>query len=437
MKQNKFFKIISLIVTLILAFVPFINVQAEENISVTKRTYIYVDEENTNRRESKYLTSKGYAFCITPEKTGAREGIEYKYAGIENNNELIYLMLYGDNEDDYDYLTKQLAIWKEINNFLPDYYLNNSNLEIMNRVDSLINKAKANSVNYSLESSVELDYDESKFESTLINGKRYTKSGIITTHITNGMSTEYKLEGAPTGTKLFDLNNNELNSISDGTKFYIVVPTGLIKEEITFSVSITASGVTKKAERYTPTTGDWQDMVIITSESTTATDKMTFTIGNKKIDNACEFIDGKYYDEDGNETDKENFLTTCEIHKCEKVDGIYFDENGQVTDVDSYDKQCVKHTCEIIGDTYYDSLGNKTTKDEYRTQCELVSCEIINGKYFGNEGDVVTPQEFRNQCEAQIVPVPDTKTSSIISIIIGISMLAIAAKCIFNYSKNN
>lgn len=437
MKQNNFFKTISLIVTLILAFVPFINVQAEENISVTKRTYIYVDEENTNRRESKYLTSKGYAFCITPEKTGAREGIEYKYAGIENNNELIYLMLYGDNEDDYDYLTKQLAIWKEINNFLPDYYLNNSNLEIMNRVDSLINKAKANRVNYSLESSVELDYDESKFESTVINGKRYTKSGIITTHITNGMNTEYKLEGAPTGTKLFDLNSNELNSISDGTKFYIVVPTGLIKEEITFSVSITASGVTKKAERYTPTIGDWQDMVIITSESTTATDKMTFTIGNKKIDNACEFIDGKYYDEDGNETDKENFLTTCEIHKCEKVDGIYFDKNGQVTDVDSYDKQCVKHTCEIIDDTYYDSLGNKTTKDEYRTQCELVSCEIINGKYFGNEGDVVTPQEFRNQCEAQIVPVPDTKTSSIISIIIGISMLAIAAKCLFNYSKNN
>lgn len=435
MKENKFFKIMSLIVTLILVFVPFLNVHAEGNFSISKKTYIYVDE-STNRREPKYLTSKGYAFCITPEKTGAREGIEYEYVGLENNNELIYLMSYGNNDDDYDYLTKQLAIWKEINNFLPDYYLNNPNLEIMTRVNSLINKARANRIDYSNGSSVELDYDESRFESTIISGKKYTKSGIITTHITNGMTTGYKLEGAPEGTKLFDLNNNELNSITDGTKFYIAVPTGLIREEITFSINITASGVIQRAERYTPITGDWQDMVIIRTESTSASDKMTFKIGNTKVEKSCEYVDGKYYDEDGNETDKKTFLTTCEIHKCDKVDDIYFDENGKVTDVDTYDKQCVKHTCEIIGDTYYDSLGNKTTKDEYRTQCELVSCEIINGKYFGNEGDIVTSQEFRNQCEAQIVPVPDTKTSSIISIIIGSLMLAVAGKCIYNYSKN-
>ena len=435
MKQNKIFKIIALVVTLLLVFAPFINVYAEENILITKKTYINVDE-STNRREPKYLTSKGYAFCITPERTGAREGIEYNYVGVENNNELIYLMSYGNDDNDNDYLTKQLAIWKEINHFLPDYYLNNPDLKIMDSVDSLINKAKSNRVDYSKETSVKLEYDDAKFEATEINGKKYTKSGIITTYITNGMSTGYELEDAPAGTKVFDLSNNELNSITDGTKFYIAVPTGLIKEEITFSINVTASGVIKRAERYIPTTGEWQDMVLLKSEATSASEKMIFKVGSKKIENSCELIDGKYYDENGNETDKKTFLTTCEIHKCEKVDELYFDENGKITDVDTYDKQCVKHTCEIIGDTYFDSLGNKTTKDEYRTQCELVSCEIINGKYFGNEGDIVTPQEFKNQCEAQIVPVPDTKTSSIISIIIGSLMLAVAGKCIFSYSKN-
>ena len=436
MKKNKIFKIISLAITLLLVFAPYINVNAEGNMSVTKKTYINVDDTNTNRREPKYFTSRGYAFCITPDRTGAREGIEYKYVGEENNDLLIYLLSYGDNSNDYDYLTKQLAIWKAVNNFLPDYYINNPNIEVLYRANSLINEARENASKYNKNTSVELDYDNSTFESTKIDGTLYNKSGIITAHIVNGNKTGFELEGVPSGTKLFDLNGNEIDDLKDGTQFYIAVPVKWIIEEINFSLTVTAEGAVKTAERYAPTTGDWQDLVVLTNETTKASKKITFKIGNKNRDNKCELIDGKYYDEEGKETDKKTFLTTCEVHKCDKVDEFYFDQEGNITDVDTYDKQCVKHTCEIIGDTYYDSLGNITTKDEYRTQCELVSCEIINGKYFGNEGNIVTPQEFRNQCEAQIVPVPDTKTSSIISIIIGTLMLAVAGKCVISYSKN-
>ena len=437
MKNKKIFKVISLVVTLLVVFLPYINVNAESEMSITKRTFVYVDTEHSNRRESKYFTSKGYAFCITPEKTGAQEGIEYKYVGTEDDDVLIYLLSYGDNGDDYDYLTKQLAIWKEVNNYLPDYYIKNPDFEVLKRVDAVINEARAKAVDYSVSSSVELSSDNYEFEITEINGAKYYRSGVITAHITNGISTDYELENAPMGTKIFNLNNEELNELEDGSKFYVAIPLGLVKEQITFSINVTVSGVVKTAERYVPTKGYWQDMVILTSKSTTASKKMTFKVESQINENICEFVDGKYYDEEGNVTDKKTFLTTCEVHKCEKVDEFYFDEESNIVDVDTYDKQCVKHTCEIIGDTYYDSLGNKTTRDEYRTQCELVSCEIINGKYFGNEGDIVTPQEFRNQCEAQIVPVPDTKTSSIISIIIGLSMLAVVGKCLISYSKNN
>ena len=437
--MKKVFKKLFAVLLIAIVAVSFTNVNAKE-ITITNKEYVYPDQENSNRRESKYITSQGFAYCITPVRPGAPSGATLSFMGNVNNGGLLYLLETANSESSYEYLATQLAIWKYANEYLPDYY-NNQNLAVVKRSEELVRKAEEHS-NYSTpESSVSLEYDGEEF--SILNPKMRNqenaplKSGTFTVHITNGQSTSIEFIGAPEGTKAYDMSSNELKSITNGTKFFIIVPTKT-DEEINFTVKVTAEGSVKTIERYTTGDGEYQDLVLTTSRATSDSDQMSIKIKEqRKTSNSCEFIDGKYYDEEGNEIDQKTYLTTCEVHKCEKIGSYYFDEDGNIADEETYDKQCVKHTCEKIGNTYYDSLGVITSYDEYRTQCELVSCEIINGKYYGNEGDIVTPQEFKNQCEAQIVPVPDTATSSVISITIGLLMLAVAGKCIIKYRKNN
>ena len=439
--KRKLKKIFNIITILVVAL-SFTSVYAKD-ITITDREYVYPSQENSNRREVKYITTKGYAYCITPVRPGAPSGAKLSFMGNVNNGGVLYLLEKANSENNSDYLATQLAIWKYANEYWPDYYYNNSNLEVVKKADNLVEEAYNNSDYKTSETSITLEYDGSEF--SILNPKmRYqdkppVKSGTFTVHVTNGQSTSIEFIGAPEGTKAYDMSGNELNSITNGTQFYIIVPTASSEDElINFNVKVTADGVMKTVERYTTGNGEYQDLVVIGTKSSSDSDQLSFKISREhEITNKCEFVDGKYYDEEGKEIDHKTYLTKCEVHKCEKVEGYYFDEDGNITDEEIYDKQCVKHTCEKIGNTYYNSLGVITSYDEYRTQCELVSCEIINGKYYGNEGNIVTQQEFKNQCEAQIVPVPNTKTSSIISIIIGLLMLAIAGKCIIKYQKNN
>ena len=440
--KRKITKIVGILLIAVLA-ITYVNVNAKE-ITITERQYVYPDAENSNRREPKYIVSNeyGYGYCITPFRKGTSEGSQLQYIGTINDGGLAYLLDTAKNND-HDYLVTQLAIWRYTEKGLPDFYVNNSNLAVVRESDEYARNAQFHKDYHMQETSVELEYDGSAFEvlhPTLIADKQPLKSGKFTAHITNGQTTAIEFEGAPNGTKAYGTDGKELNSITDGTQFYIVVPTAMIGEEyVDFNVKVSASGIVKTVEVYSIGDENYQDLITLSSRKTSDSDELTFRVKGHRVDtdNKCEFVDGKYYDEDGNEIDQKTYLTTCEVHKCEKVDKYYFDEDGNITTEETYDKQCVKHTCEKVGDTYYDSLGVITTYDEYRTQCELVSCEIINGKYFGNEGNIVTPQEFRNQCEAQIVPVPDTATTSIISIIIGLLMLTVAGKCIINYRKNN
>jgi len=442
--KRKMKKIVAILLIAVLA-VSFVNVNAKE-ITITKRNYVYPDAENSNRREPKYLISNefGYGYCITPERKGTSEGSNLQFIETIDDGGLLYLLETANNDNDYEYLATQLAVWRYIGKTLPEYYTRNNMLDVVRKSDEYARDAQFHRNNGSMkETSVELEYDGAAFEvlnPTMIADKQPVKSGILTAHITNGQTAAIEFKGAPKGTVAYAKNGTKLNSIKDGTEFYIVVPTAMIGEEyVDFTVKVSASGILKTIERYSIGDENYQDLITVSTRETSDSDELSFRIKGHEVesDNKCEFVDGKYYDEDGNEIDQKTYLTTCEVHKCERVDEYYFDEDGQITDEETYDKQCVKHTCEKVGDTYYDSLGVITSYDEYRTQCELVSCEIINGKYYGNEGDIVTPKEFKNQCEAQIVSVPDTATTSIISIVIGLLMLAVAGKCVLEYRKNN
>ena len=59
----------------------------------------------------------------------------------------------------------------------------------------------------------------------------------------------------------------------------------------------------------------------------------------------------------------------------------------------------------------------------------------MNGKYIGVNGNEVSHDEFVKQCRAQIVAVPDTATTGIISTIIGLSILALIGKFVIKNHK--
>ena len=108
--MRKNLKITSLIVILLLiCTVGIVNVSAQEAMKITRKTYI-----NTgvgSRREAKFYTNKGYAYCITPHRTGPGEGTTLNYIGSNKGGGVAYL-LNKTGTSDMDYLVYQLAIWK-------------------------------------------------------------------------------------------------------------------------------------------------------------------------------------------------------------------------------------------------------------------------------------------------------------------------------------
>ncbi len=425
--MKKILKSTIIILLVALTIVPCMSVYAEtekvSDMTVNNKTYIYVGDESTGtRREAKFGTNKGYAYCITPEATGVNNNTTLQYIGEEVNGGVLYLL---DNAkaDDHSYLITQLAIWKYANNFIPAFYLNNSDLEILKEVDNLVAEAEKHK-NYSVPSaSVHVDVNSASAKFTKFD-EEYLISGVFKANITNGQSTSYELKKAPNGSMLVNEAGEKINSLKNGDEFYILVPkTELEGKTVKFELNVTAKGIAKRIERYSTGDSKWQDLVIITSGETYETHHIEFTTYYEEEKITCEKVDGKYYGKDGKETDKETYLTECETHKCANVDGTYFDKDGKITDEETYEKQCFKHVCEKIDGNYFDANGNIATYDEYRTQCETLVCEVVNGKYFGAYGKEVTENEFKSQCEAQIVSVPDTKVTSIISMIIGFVML--------------
>ena len=123
--------------------------------------------------------------------------------------------------------------------------------------------------------------------------------------------------------------------------------------------------------------------------------------GSKTI---CEIKDGKYYNKDGNETTKEEYVKQCEIPCSKLEDGTYVGTNGTIVSEEDYNKECTKKTCEIAYGNYYDKNGNITTKEEYIKQCKQTCSITQDGEYVGKDGTLITKEEYDKQCNNIEVP---------------------------------
>ena len=340
-----------------LVVLPILNVKAVSNIKIERKTYITTG----TRKEAKFYTNKGYAYCITPRRLGADQGASLRYFGKENKGGVLYL-IQKSGTSDYDYLATQLAMWLLKDNFMPDYYVNNPNIDVVKKAKALAEEARKQG-NYQTANPT-VDISTSNISFTETSDGEYYKTGTITITAKN-YKEEPKVElvSAPTGAQIKAIDNKFVNNTK---RIEVQIPINNITENKKFQLKVTAKGTIKNLEKYTTGNSELQDLVVLVPEEKTVTKSIDLTVNPKK--RFCEHHDDKYYGRD----------------------------------------------------------GSLVTKEEYEIQCESHVCEIIGNRYFGKDGQEVTELEYKEQCEPKQIVVPDTGSnpiSNIISIVIGSIML--------------
>ena len=440
-------KIVAYFLIILIAMISLMGYSVEaKTLKITKKDYIKTGE----RTNTRFHTNKGYAFCITPRRNGPSEGTVLKYQSEKTTGGLIYLLERAKYSDD-EYLSYQLAVWNFNSQYVPDYFVSHPNYNFVKRSKTLASEAAKNKNYKPKEPSLSIKASSSNL--SLTSDGKYYKSGVITVNASNiSGNVNYSLVNAPSGAKIE----------SDGTKNYIVVPAASVSSASTITFKATAKGNVNKVERYTTGNSNLQDLIVLVPVEKTVSQSVNLTV--TPVKRSCEVVDGNYYDENGNITDKEGYEAHC-IHKCVRYNNEYYDENGNVTDEATFELTCKKHSCEVVGDHYFDKDGNDTTYENYSISCERHVCESFGGKYFGkdgvevpeenylhecvhvceiydneyygSQGTKVTEAEYKAQCEAQIVPVPDTGSEGLISVLIGAALLGGLGGAINHYRKVN
>ena len=133
----------------------------------------------------------------------------------------------------------------------------------------------------------------------------------------------------------------------------------------------------------------------------TSSDHCSIELSTTKVEKpVCEIIDGKYYDNNGNEVSYLEYLKACttEKHYCEEKNGYFFDKDGNVVSEAEYRKSCF--SCMIDGDKYYDKDGQLVDKETYEESClgGSLACMEKDGKYYDMDSNEITKEEYEEIC---------------------------------------
>lgn len=435
------------------------NVQAQEpSIKLTKKTYIHTNQ----RKEARFYTSSGYAYCITPSKVGAQPGQVFTFKQKMTDKGLVYLLENANSKTEHGYLVTQLAIWKYYNGgFTPAAYKGTS---VNSEANALAKKA-ANASKPTTKVTISLKVTNTDL--FLNNDGTYYKSANMKATVTGASKYTVNVDG-PSNIQLVRSNGTVVankSSFKSGEAFYVRIAESKISNASKIKITVTAKGTTSVVKRYTPNNNQLQELVLISHEKVTASKTTTLRI--TPVKRVCEYVNGIYYDKDGKVTDEETYEIQCKKHTCEKVGNTYFGKDGSIVDevvykqqceknvctkvgnlfygkdgnevdeltyrkeceehtctkiddtyygkdgneVDqlTYTKECEKHTCEIIDNTYFGKTGSEVTYDTYKNEC-MHFCELYNNKYYGSDGTIVNEKTYNEQCTTPVVPVPNTDT---------------------------
>ena len=109
---------------------------------------------------------------------------------------------------------------------------------------------------------------------------------------------------------------------------------------------------------------------------------------------ACRIDNGKYYDNEGEETTEENYNKVCNP-VCVCRDGQCYDDDGEPVTPEEYEKSC---GCRIDNGKYYDNEGKETTEENYYKVCNPKCRCDENGQCYDSKGKPVTPEDYKKAC---------------------------------------
>ena len=147
--MKKKFMILMTIILCLSIFLP-ASVFASNTTKLTKKTYIKTG--SGSNVVAKFKTTKGYAYCITPGKSGPPVGTKMHVKNTIKSGGLVYLLDKAGTSDS-SFLITQLAVWKYANNFKKASSSSN-----WSKAKKLVSQAKKNS-NYSTTPSIKLSHD--------------------------------------------------------------------------------------------------------------------------------------------------------------------------------------------------------------------------------------------------------------------------------------
>ena len=217
------------------------NVYAQSTITVDKKTYLWTESQ----RQTKFHTTKGYAFCITPNRTGPSEGKTMTYKSKQSKGGVLYLFD-KTGYSDSDYLATQLAIWLYDSNHMSEFWKNHSNLDVVKKAKALSAEASKNS-NYTHTPSVKLTTSSSNLSITSDN--KYYRSGVITVTMENATEAKLTLEGAPAGATIVNSNYSAISNATNNAKIYVQIPEEKVTGTVNFSIKAEANGQLAEIER--------------------------------------------------------------------------------------------------------------------------------------------------------------------------------------------
>ena len=463
--MNKNWKIVLMVVVMLFtAIFTITDVNATNTIKLTSKSYIKAG----GRNHAWFKTNAGYAYCITPKKTGPSVGtkmhLDKEITGTSGN--VLYYMLKNDNPSNKNnYVYTQAAIWRYYNNYVP--YKSGST--VISKSKTIVSKAKASKAT---PKRVGITVVNKSGSMSISSDNKYYQSGKFTIKTTSGTKYTASVSGKA---YIVNVSGNKQTTFNSGDSFYVRVNDADVTKSLTFTITIKTSGTNEYVRVYSTGKSSYQKLVLLDSESKSASKQLSVAVTPVKrvctyvngkyygkngtvVSEAtykdecmpkCEEKDGKYFDDKGNEIDKINYYKICIKPTCEKIDdtyfgkdgsivteeefsnqcipkciekdGKYYDDKGNETDKTTYIKVCKKPICEKVDDTYFGKNGDVVSESEYKKQCVHV-CEVYNNQYYGKDGLVVSKETYKDECEHVVVPVPNTGTSlleSLLYIVLG------------------
>ena len=368
-----------------------VNASAK-SLKITKKTYIKTGIGS--RKEAKFYTSKGYAYCITPMKTGANQGTTLYYKNTIKNGGLVWLIENGGHSDKA-YLATQIAIWKHYNNYMPAVYKNHPGNSAVKKAKALASSAASHNKDNYKNPSVKLSTSSTKM-SEVEKGK-YFKSKAITVKLSNVSSAKVSVTSPAT---IVNSSNKKVTTVKNGNKIYVRVPASKVTKSKSYTIKASASKTVKAVERYSPKNSKYQDLAIVVKDKKSDSAKKTVTA--KPVVRKCEYANGKYYGKNGKVVDKTTYSIQCKKHACEKVGNTYFGKNGNKVSYTTYDIECNEHKCQKVGNVYFGKDGDQVDYETFYLECNKHVCEKVGDVYFGKNGNQVDQATFDLECNEHI-----------------------------------